>query len=137
MVLMGGYSDPAEARATDTVDVVNTGATPLGAPPAIANARAEACAALIADDAAIVVGGRTQESTGGAMRSEAAAFIVRSTGSNIVFEGAPSLPIGRYGHTCTALPDGTVLVTGGLKELGNGVKEVLQDAWIYQPVPLD
>ena len=51
--------------------------------------------------------------------------------------GGPQLSTPRFQHTCTALPDGTVLVPGGLNQQANGMKEILQDAWIYQPIPTD
>jgi hypothetical protein len=42
----------------------------------------------------------------------------------------------RWAHTCTTLADGSVLVTGGINESSVG-QEVLQDAWIYTPAPVD
>ena len=50
--------------------------------------------------------------------------------------GGPSLAVPRYGHTCTVLLDGTVLVTGGINESG-GTQTILSDAFIYQPPPAD
>ncbi len=50
----------------------------------------------------------------------------------------PTLPLGRYLHTCTLLADGSVLVTGGLNETAAKPEgDVLNDAWIYTPPPGD
>jgi hypothetical protein len=55
------------------------------------------------------------------------------TGALTPAEGSP-LKVTRWGHTCTTLQDGTVLVTGGVNE-DMGSQRVLQDAWIYTPIP--
>jgi hypothetical protein len=55
------------------------------------------------------------------------------TGALTAAEGSP-VKVTRYGHTCTTLLDGTVLVTGGVNE-DMGTQRVLQDAWIYTPIP--
>lgn len=47
-----------------------------------------------------------------------------------------ALLMGRYGHRQTTLPDGTVLVTGGLHAAGNDLV-VLADAEIYEPAYAD
>jgi hypothetical protein len=50
--------------------------------------------------------------------------------------GMPPLSSPRYLHTCTLLPDGSVLVTGGL-EASTGSVRLAGGAYLFMPVPRD
>jgi hypothetical protein len=99
------------------------------------SAAAEICAVTLPDGRIVVIGGRTVDELGVARSVDQTLVLTASVSGGLSSLGGPSLPLPRYGHTCTALPDGTVLVTGGLDE--RGPTEVLVDAWLYQPAPLD
>jgi hypothetical protein len=94
---------------------------------------------MLGDGAALVIGGRTADVNGNMVRSDSSTVVVRPDGqggTNVL--GGPGLMRARYLHTCTLLSDGSVLVTGGLDETpANPVGEVLADAWIFTPAPVD
>jgi len=140
LVAVGGYSNLDEL----------TGVAPLASSEVIATqpqvavssgpnvaARGDACAAALADYRVLVAGGRSVDFNLAARSDETVELMVAPAGG-----GAPSvlgLPVlsrGRYAHTCTALPDGTVLIAGGVYKQDPDL-EILQDAYVFTPAPLD
>jgi hypothetical protein len=62
--------------------------------------------------------------------------VPQAAGAPIVVSHDP-LKTPRYNHTCTTLADGSVLVLGGVRETSGNAFEVLHDALIYTPAPID
>jgi hypothetical protein len=135
LILLGGYSTPTTVSPVASSEVLNAAAATVAPGPDVRTARGEMCAVTLADGTVLAIGGRTTDS-GSPPRADATAVVITASSSGGVTSiGAPNLPRGRYGHTCTALADGTVLVTGGLNETSSGALEVLQDAYIFTPTP--
>ena len=135
MLLLGGYTDPALVRPLASSEVLNASAATIAPGPDIRTARGDVCAVTMADGTVLAIGGRTSDA-GGPPRSDATAVLITAADTGgITSIGAPNLPKARYAHTCTALLDGSVLVTGGINELIDGTIEILQDAYIYTPTP--
>ncbi len=136
LVLMGGYSDPSAIKPLDTSEIVSTDRASVASGPAVGK-RGELCAVTLLDGRVMAIGGRTTDSTGTGTRSDGTSAFVLSTGAGGAGSvGGPSLAVPRFGHTCTVLLDGTVLVTGGINESG-GTQTILSDAFVYQPPPAD
>ena len=89
--------------------------------PALAAARADACAAALPDGSAIITGGV------GADGSALSSVEIFQLGS---FSSAPAMNTARAAHTCTAFPDGRILVAGGNDGHGNPIGT----AEIYDPI---
>ncbi len=135
LVLLGGYAHATNVSPLASSEVLTAGTATVSPGPDVRAARGEICAVTMADGSVLAVGGRTSDS-GGPARSDATAILVSSTAAGAIASVAvPNLPRPRYGHTCTALLDGSVLVTGGINESIDGSLEILQDAWIYTPTP--
>ncbi|MFZ5440805.1 MAG: kelch repeat-containing protein [Myxococcota bacterium] len=134
LLVLGGYSDPMSVSPSSSSEVLNAASATIGQGPDVRTARGELCAVTMADGTVLAVGGRTLE--GAQPKSDATAVVITAASTGGVTSiGAPNLPKARYGHTCTALADGTVLVTGGINETTTGAMEILQDAYIYTPAP--
>lgn len=144
LLLMGGYTSATDdVPSPDSEKIVGATATVVPGPNLGASAtvpgRGDACAAQLGTDAVLLSGGRTADQMGVATRSDRTSVIFTppSSGGLTSLEG-PNLPRPRYFHTCTTLNDGSVLVTGGIDETFDGTTtttEILQDAYIYTPVP--
>jgi hypothetical protein len=134
LIVLGGYSHPREVRPVATSEVITANGGVSHGPNI--GSRGEVCAAALPDGRIVVIGGRTAETDGSFPRSDGQTMVLSDNDQGLVSSlGGPDLPSPRYGHTCTTLLDGTVLVTGGINEQEN--VDVLADAWIYQPAPLD
>jgi hypothetical protein len=94
-------------------------------------ARASPCAVALADGTVMAIGGKS----GTGALSDATATLIQFGASQSATPAA-ALKRPRWGHTCTLLADGTVLVTGGVDD-STGTQTVLQDAFIYTPAPND
>jgi hypothetical protein len=139
LVAVGGYNNlddlagistlaSSEVIATDPMVGISAGPT--------VTPRGDACAATLPDGRVLVVGGRSADFNLAPRSSEAAELMIPAAAGPPAVLGLPNLLKGRFFHTCTALPDGTVLIAGG--ELRTeGVREILQDAYIFTPSPLD
>lgn len=137
MILLGGHSDPTLVSPVASSEVVSSQSASVAPGPAV-GARGDICAVTMLDGAVMAIGGRTALMPGTSGTSDVTSVIIKASGQGGLSSlGGPDLPVGRYSHTCTALQDGTVLVTGGINELPSGTQEILQDAYIYQPAPTD
>ncbi len=138
LLVLGGYSDPVIEAPIASSEIVNTSTGIVSPGPSIGSSgpggRGDLCAVQLPDGKVLAIGGLTVD--GLERRSDNSTVIISSNsagGASAI--GGPALPVPRYHHTCTALPDGSVLVLGGVNELANGTREILNDAWIYQPAP--
>lgn len=147
LLVLGGYSDPALTRPLATSEVVSGGSggtAVVGSGPSIRAARGDLCAVSLLDGTVLAMGGRTSDILdGGAAdggfqtRSDSTAVLLKPHSTGVSTIPVANLPQARYGHTCTTLQDGSVLVTGGIKEQDDGTVSILQDAYIYTPAPAD
>ncbi len=131
VLLVGGYGDQNAPESSSEIVATGDQFNVASGPP-IATARGDICTAVLPDGRVLAIGGRS--ATGSDRTVEI--LVPQSGGSISVLEAKHSLPSGRYHHTCTTLADGSVLVLGGVKD-ESGQLEVLQDALIYTPEPLD
>lgn len=135
LVLLGGYSDPVAVRPLASTEILSGPMGIVSSGPNI-TALGEVCAAPLSDGRVVILGGRTADEAQGQPRSSAETMVMSAGAQGAVsILGGPDLPTPRHAHTCTPLLDGTVLITGGIDE-GAGLT-TLDDAWIYQPTPLD
>ena len=135
LMLLGGYTDPTLVRPVASSEILNAAAATVGPGPDVRTARGDICAVTMGDGTVLATGGRTSDS-GNPPRSDSTAVLITAanTGGVTSIE-ALNLPKARYFHTCTTLLDGSVLITGGINEFTDGTIEILQDAYIYTPVP--
>ncbi len=139
-LLVGGYSTPNDAagvQPVNTSEIVKTDDSKVLEGPNVGSARGDICAALLPDGRVLAIGGRTGELGLGSRSDDSVELISLEAGGRATLLGLEKLTPGRYWHTCTTLKDGSVLVLGGLRETTAGAQEVLQDAWIFTPAPLD
>lgn len=137
MIVLGGHSDPTLVNPVASSEVISSQSATVSMGPAV-NSRGDICAVTMTDGTVIAVGGRTALMPGMAGSSDGTSVLIKSSAQGGVTSlGGPDLSVPRYAHTCTALQDGTVLVTGGINESMTGAQEILQDAYIYQPAPVD
>jgi hypothetical protein len=147
-LVLGGFGPPVDpalpgpALATSELLPVTPGAQ--ASPGANIGARADLCAVRLPDGRVLTVGGRGAPAGEPPQSSNAAELLVPpapSLGTQLpVVLGMPRLAVGRWAHTCTLLPDGTVLVAGGLREERGTevpVREVLSELLVFTPAPLD
>jgi Galactose oxidase, central domain len=136
LLLFGGYGEATNVSPLSSTEVVGTRSNSVGDGPNV-GARGESCVATLPDGTMIVIGGRTVDALGQPPHSDANVTVVKpAAGGGFTSSIGPSLSVARYSHTCTTLADGAVLVLGGIRETG-GTAEVLQDALIFQPAPMD
>jgi hypothetical protein len=134
LLVLGGYSDPVTITPVASSEIVTN--STVGPGPTIGS-RGDLCAVNLPDGRVLAIGGLTVDLAGGIPRSDGSMVVITPNAQGgVTGPAGPELKVPRYHHTCTALKDGTVLVTGGVNEQA-GVREILQDAWIYQPKPTD
>jgi len=141
LVALGGYSNLNEITGVSPLASTEVLATApqvqVSSGPNIAVARGDACAATLADGRLLFSGGRGVDFNMAARSMENVELVVQSsTGGQPSVLGLPNLARGRYFHSCTTLQDGTVLIAGGEDKQGTLV-EVVQDAYVFTPAPLD
>lgn len=140
LVALGGYGTLSEAPLAPLASTEVIATAPqfqVSSGPNITIARGDACAVSLADGRVLVSGGRAPNFNQVSHSMDNVELVVQpSSGGPPSVLGLPSLPAPRYWHTCTALPDGTVLLTGGVNEQESGM-EILKDAYIFTPAPLD
>jgi hypothetical protein len=139
LLVVGGYNSAqtpdASSRPIALSEIVDLSADRSGVsvgPSTVG--RGELCVVPLPDGRVLAVGGQRPGDTGLASTGlvELITPTVNVTGGVLGME--PVAP--RYLHTCTVLPDGSVLVTGGLDNSGGGAR-LLSDAVVFMPVPLD
>jgi len=137
MIVVGGYNDPALVAPVATSEIVSSQSATVSPGPNV-GARGELCAVTMPDGTVMAIGGRTSTMAGMTGVSDGTSTLVKvNAQGGVTSLPGPTLPVPRYAHTCTALQDGTVLVTGGINEIAGGSVTILQDAFIYQPAPVD
>ncbi|MBI3181163.1 MAG: hypothetical protein HYZ28_03365 [Myxococcales bacterium] len=138
VLLVGGYTDPSTVKPASTSEIVTTkDSFTVAEGPTVGAARGDICAAALSDGRVLAIGGRTVDGVGAPPRSDGTVelLVSQSSGASSVL-AKESLRKPAYHHTCTVMADGSVLVLGGVREQA-GTLEVLQDALIYTPEPLD
>jgi hypothetical protein len=136
LVVLGGYGSPVASIPLPTTDTVDLKSGQLRNGPPIGN-RTEMCIVKLPTGNVWAFGGRTSVNSNLVLKPDESSIIVSaSSDGQVLVSGGPEVRVARYEHTCTLLPDGTVLVTGGRGGFGpTGVRPVLQDAYIFQPGP--
>ncbi|WP_437737185.1 kelch repeat-containing protein [Sorangium sp. So ce1335] len=124
-VLVAGGFAPTDILASAEVFVPESGRwMPLGPMHTVRNAHA---ATLLPDGRVLVVGGADMQ--GWTLQPNTAEAFDPATGTWLPLE---PLPVGRYWHTATLLPDGRVLVAGG----GGGPDgPKLDSVFAFRPMP--
>jgi hypothetical protein len=139
LLVLGGYStagapDPS-SRPIALAEILDlSGETPSVAVGPNIVARAAICAQGLRDGRVLAVGGQSP-GAGGLVSTGLVELITptpNTTGGVLGME--PLTP--RYLHTCTVLPDGAVLVTGGLDSSGDTARMALE-ALVFMPIPRD
>jgi hypothetical protein len=140
LLVLGGYStaeppdENAQPVSASEVLELNTEAPTLSIGPAIVG-RGELCAVGLPGGRVFTVGGKRLDDNG--LSSSGVAELITPTQNPTggVLGMMPITPP-RYLHTCTLLPDGSVLVIGGLEESGGSAK-VAPGIYVFMPVPRD
>lgn len=140
LLVLGGYSDPVMRTPIASSEIVGTSTAKVSAGPQVGSSgmggRGDICAAQLPGGRVLAIGGLTVDDPGGPRSDGSTVIISPNSAGGATGIGGPALTIPRYWHTCTPLADGTVLVLGGVNEQATQT-EILQDAWIYQPTPID
>ncbi len=140
LLVLGGYSDPKLNLPIASSEILATSSSMVSEGPSVGSSgpggRGDICAVQLPDGKVLAMGGFTVDGPGPEGRSDGSTVIISSNVSGgATGIGGPPLSTPRYQHTCTALRDGTILVLGGVNEQSSGMREILNDAWIYQPAP--
>ncbi|WP_375757849.1 hypothetical protein [Corallococcus exercitus] len=135
-LLMGGFDgvDPSQgAQAVGASEVLEDVMTVSDGPALMP--RSNPCAVTLPDGRVVVLGGR-----GTAIGSTYAVpwveLITPHAGSQPTVLGLPLMPQPRVWHTCSALPDGSVLVVGGVDD-STGEPRANTEALVVMPPPRD
>ncbi len=139
LALFGGYSDQAqEQHPLGQSPVINLNTNAITSGPALTKPRAEACAASLPNGRILVTGGRVVDTAVTTVSSsdDTVEYWDRN-GAELILEPVGNLPKPVYGHTCTVLSDGSVLLAGGITEATDGSRQILNDIYLFTPAPLD
>ncbi|NOK20057.1 kelch repeat-containing protein [Corallococcus carmarthensis] len=135
-LLMGGLDgvDPSQgARAVGASEVLEDVMTVSDGPALMP--RSNPCAVSLPDGRVVVLGGRGT-AIGTTYATPWAELITPHANAQPTVLGLPLLPNPRVWHTCSALPDGSVLVVGGVDDSTGEIRAPL-DALVVMPPPLD
>jgi hypothetical protein len=141
LIVLGGYStaagpdDSARPVAASEVLDLTSEALSLSAGPSIVG-RGELCAVSLPGGRVFTAGGRRQGTEGGLASSGVVELITPTQNVTGGVLGMVPLDPPRYLHTCTSLPDGSVLVSGGL-DASSGGSRLAAGTYLFMPVPRD
>ena len=99
-------------------------------------ARGDLCAASLPDGRVLTSGGRRDASDTGFSSSGVVELMTPTANVKGGVLGMLPLKSSRYLHTCTPLPDGSVLIAGGLDASDAGA-QLSSGTYIFMPVPRD
>ena len=130
----GGLADKVASASVTNLVIKGFGdSQTLFDSPQLTEARGDLCAAALADGRVLFAGGFNGTAT------SKAAELYQLTDPDLGTAGVPTtiatMLQSRRFHTCTALPDGTVVIAGGLSIEG-GTYKVLSTIEVFQPSPL-
>ncbi|MDQ3266759.1 MAG: kelch motif-containing protein [Myxococcota bacterium] len=139
LLVLGGFGDtdevqPAPLGSSELLQTTNPPVVLEG--PAV-TPRGSLCAVPLGDGRILTVGGRGLDINFSPVGSDAVEVMTPTSSGGSAVLGLQPLPVGRFQHSCTLLPDGTVLVLGGLSEDEDANTAVLGDAWVITPRPRD
>ncbi|MBJ6761993.1 hypothetical protein JGU66_14555 [Myxococcaceae bacterium JPH2] len=121
--------------ASELLDVGDDGLRGVASGPNLAS-RANACAVSLPDGRVLVLGGSRPDEDGVMRAVDQADWVQPEADGASVALSLPPLPQPRWRHTCTALPDGSVLVVGGVDD-SQGASRFPVEALVVMPPPRD
>ncbi|MFL5350318.1 MAG: kelch repeat-containing protein [Hyalangium sp.] len=142
LLVVGGYSTPetpdGDSRPVSASELVGLqeGSPFVAVGPSIV-ARGDLCAVSLPDGRALTTGGRRVASDDGFASSGVVELITPTPNVTGGVLGMQPLEPARYLHTCTPLPDGSVLIAGGLNASDRGSARLAAGTYIFMPVPRD
>lgn len=141
LLVVGGYSSAGtpddSARpvgASELLDLQSDAPTISQGPTIVG--RGELCAVTLPGGRVLTAGGRRQNGEGFLASSGSVELITPTDGLTGGVLGMSSVQPARYLHTCTPLPDGSVLVSGGVDSDGRGMRPA-SGTYLFMPVPKD
>jgi len=141
LLVLGGYSsamapdDTARpVSSSELLDLQGEAPTILQGPTIVG--RGELCAVTLPGGRVLTAGGRRQGSEGGLESTGVTELITPTEGMTGGVLGMTPVQPARYLHTCTPLPDGSVLVSGGVEASGRGMRQA-SGTYLFMPVPRD
>ncbi len=141
LLVTGGYSlpgnpedNPRPVSASELIDFQAPTPT-LSAGPSIV-ARGDLCAVSLPGGRVLTAGGRRVASEAGFESSGVVELITPTENLTGGVLGMVPVAPGRHLHTCTTLPDGSVLVAGGLASSGQ-TSRLASGLYLFMPVPRD
>jgi hypothetical protein len=141
LLVMGGYASPgtpddsARPVAASELLGLKEGSPFVAVGPSVV-ARGDLCAASLPGGRVFTAGGRRSASEAGFASSGVVELITPTENVTGGVLGMKALEPSRYLHTCTPLPDGSVLIAGGLDASG-GRSRMVAGTYIFMPVPRD
>lgn len=140
LLVLGGYAEATVVDSTRTVSSsevlsLETDTPGVSTGPSIVD-RGDLCAAALSRGRVFTAGGRRLGQAGLLASSGSVEVITPSTNVTGGVLGMSPLQPARYLHTCTSLPDGSVLVAGGLDTTGD-TPQLALGTYVFMPVPRD
>ncbi|HYH96587.1 kelch repeat-containing protein [Hyalangium sp.] len=141
LIVLGGYSTPGDpddsarpVSASELLDLT-TEAKTISAGPSIVG-RGELCAVHLPGGRIFTAGGRRQGGEGVLASTGVVELLTPTENLTGGVLGMAPLDPARYLHTCTSLPDGSVLVAGGVDASVAGAR-LAGGTYLFMPVPQD
>lgn len=137
VLVVGGFSnsddvDPVPLATSERIAVTDVPA--MGDGPNL-TPRGELCAVEVGPGRVLAIGGRGLDEGFFPLSMATVELILKTSEGTGAVLGLPPLPSPRMHHSCTRLPDGSVLVVGGVTEQPSGERAVQGDAAIISPHP--